>query len=229
MQPFKIPSPGDKPLVIAEIALAHDGSLGNAIAYIRACADAGADAVKFQCHDGDPNDLWRTGVEHPQDKTRADYWWRTGFNLGELWQLKDEAARCGVWFGVTPFSIYALRKAVAAECDFIKMARRCASTTLHRAAIATSLPVIHTGVGMLTSLGLDAYRLGVNIGISCHAPSIAPALDAVRRGALIVEKHICWDRRQFGPDTEFSITIDELSKLCETSPHKGNPCESLAS
>ena len=47
MKPFCIPSPGEKPLVIAEIALAHDGSLGNAIAYIRACADAGADANAF--------------------------------------------------------------------------------------------------------------------------------------------------------------------------------------
>ena len=60
MDDFKLPP--DKPLVIAEIALAHDGSLGNAIAYIRACADAGAGAVKFQCHDGDDNPAWRAGL-----------------------------------------------------------------------------------------------------------------------------------------------------------------------
>ena len=36
--------------VIAEIAQAHDGSLGQAHAYIDCAAAAGADAVKFQTH-----------------------------------------------------------------------------------------------------------------------------------------------------------------------------------
>lgn len=36
--------------VIAEIAQAHDGSLGCAHAYIDAVAEAGVDAVKFQIH-----------------------------------------------------------------------------------------------------------------------------------------------------------------------------------
>ena len=40
----------NKCYIIAEIAQAHDGSLGLAHAYIDAIADAGADAVKFQMH-----------------------------------------------------------------------------------------------------------------------------------------------------------------------------------
>jgi N,N'-diacetyllegionaminate synthase len=36
--------------IIAEIAQAHDGSLGMAHAYIDAAADAGVDGVKFQTH-----------------------------------------------------------------------------------------------------------------------------------------------------------------------------------
>ena len=36
--------------IIAEIAQAHDGSLGAAHAYIDAVAEAGADAIKFQTH-----------------------------------------------------------------------------------------------------------------------------------------------------------------------------------
>ena len=39
-----------RPFVIAEIALAHDGSLGMAHAFVDAAAQAGADAVKFQTH-----------------------------------------------------------------------------------------------------------------------------------------------------------------------------------
>jgi N-acetylneuraminate synthase len=39
-----------KTLVIAEIGLGHDGSLGMAHSYIEAISKTGADAVKFQTH-----------------------------------------------------------------------------------------------------------------------------------------------------------------------------------
>ena len=39
-----------KPLIIAEVGQAHDGSLGIAHSYIDAVADAGASAIKFQTH-----------------------------------------------------------------------------------------------------------------------------------------------------------------------------------
>ena len=50
-------------LVIAEVAQAHDGSLGMAHAFIDAAARAGADAVKFQTHiaaaESTPGEPWR--------------------------------------------------------------------------------------------------------------------------------------------------------------------------
>ena len=42
--------PGFPAFIVAEVAQAHDGSLGMAHAFIDAAADAGADAVKFQTH-----------------------------------------------------------------------------------------------------------------------------------------------------------------------------------
>ena len=42
--------PGYPCFIVAEVAQAHDGSLGMAHAYIDAIANAGADAVKFQTH-----------------------------------------------------------------------------------------------------------------------------------------------------------------------------------
>ena len=39
-----------KPLIIAEVGQAHDGSLGQAHAFIDAIAESGADVVKFQMH-----------------------------------------------------------------------------------------------------------------------------------------------------------------------------------
>ena len=38
------------PLIIAEVGQAHDGSLGQAHAFIDAIAESGADVVKFQMH-----------------------------------------------------------------------------------------------------------------------------------------------------------------------------------
>jgi N,N'-diacetyllegionaminate synthase len=45
--------PGQPAFLIAEVAQAHDGSLGAAHAYIDAAAEAGADAIKFQTHIAD--------------------------------------------------------------------------------------------------------------------------------------------------------------------------------
>ena len=39
--------------LIAKVAQAHDGSLGTALAFVDAAADAGADAIKFQTHIAD--------------------------------------------------------------------------------------------------------------------------------------------------------------------------------
>ncbi len=39
-----------KTFIIAEVAQAHDGSLGLAHSFIDSAADCGADAIKFQTH-----------------------------------------------------------------------------------------------------------------------------------------------------------------------------------
>lgn len=42
--------PDEKPLVIAEVGINHEGELGKALHLVDAAADAGAEVVKFQCH-----------------------------------------------------------------------------------------------------------------------------------------------------------------------------------
>ena len=63
-----------RPIVIGEVAQAHDGSLGMAHAFIDAIADAGADAVKFQTHiaqaESTPDEPWRVQFS-PQDASRS--------------------------------------------------------------------------------------------------------------------------------------------------------------
>jgi len=95
------------PLIIAEIAQTHDGSLGTAHAYIDAIAGVGADAVKFQTHIADaessPGEPWRVKFSR-QDKTRYDYWKRMEFTKDQWQGLKIHAEERGLLFLSTPFS-----------------------------------------------------------------------------------------------------------------------------
>jgi N-acetylneuraminate synthase len=94
-------------LVIGEVAMAHDGSLGLAHAYIDAIACAGADAVKFQTHvaeaEGTRAEPFRVAFS-PQDATRRDYWTRTAFTEEQWAGLSRHAAERGLFFLSSPFS-----------------------------------------------------------------------------------------------------------------------------
>jgi len=97
-------------LVIGEVAMAHDGSLGLAHAFIDAIARTGADAVKFQTHiaeaEGTPGEPFRVAFS-PQDPTRRDYWVRTAFTDEQWAGLARHAAEKGLFFLSSPFSVEA--------------------------------------------------------------------------------------------------------------------------
>lgn len=199
--------PGKPPFIIAEIGLTHEGSLGNALAFIDACADVGASAVKFQSHISDANKEFREGFEWPQDKTRQDYWMRTQFHDEHWSPLVAHALNLGILPGCTPFSENDVGY-VQRWFPWLKIPRQHAGGSIHRRAIQTGKPVLHTGPGGLT---LNDYQGG--LGISDHSGTIQPALRAFTLGAQVAELHVCWDRRQFGPDVSMSVTIDELAEL----------------
>lgn len=52
-------------------------------------------------------------------------------------------------------------------------------------------------------------------GLSDHSGKIYPGLAAAALGAALVEVHVTFDRRMFGPDSKASLTFDELEKLVE--------------
>jgi N,N'-diacetyllegionaminate synthase len=94
-------------VVIAEVAQAHDGSLGLAHAYIDVAARCGVDAIKFQTHIADsestPAEPWRVEFS-PQDSTRYDYWRRMEFSEAQWKGLKQHADERGLLFLSSPFS-----------------------------------------------------------------------------------------------------------------------------
>ena len=99
--------PGHPCLIIAEVAQAHDGSLGAAHAYIDAAADAKADAVKFQTHiaaaESTVREPWRVKFSQ-QDATRYDYWRRMEFTEEQWAGLQRHAHERGLLFLSSAFS-----------------------------------------------------------------------------------------------------------------------------
>lgn len=97
--------------LIAEVAQAHDGSLGMAHAFIDAAAKAQADAIKFQTHiaeaESTVHEPWRTRL-NTQDSTRLDYWRRMEFSETQWGELKKHAEHEGLLFISSPFSIEAV-------------------------------------------------------------------------------------------------------------------------
>ena len=98
-------------MIIAEVAQAHDGSLGTAHAYIDVVAKAGADAIKFQTHiaeaESSPQEPWRVKFSK-QDASRYDYWKRMEFTAEQWAGLKEHADEKGLKFLSSAFSLEAV-------------------------------------------------------------------------------------------------------------------------
>jgi N,N'-diacetyllegionaminate synthase len=155
---------GRRVLIIAEVAQAHDGSLGMAHAYIDAIANTGANAVKFQTHlaaaESTPSEPWRVKFSD-QDATRYDYWRRMEFTEAQWRSLKKHAEEKGIQFLSSPFSVEAVElltrvgvaawKVASGEVGNIPMFARIA---------ATGLPIfLSTGMSPLNEIDAAVERI----------------------------------------------------------------------
>ncbi|HEX8563109.1 MAG TPA: N-acetylneuraminate synthase family protein [Flavobacterium sp.] len=66
------------------------------------------------------------------------------------------------------------------------------------------------GLNVITEL---QQRYCVPVGFSDHSAKIETCIAATALGAQILEFHVVFDRRQFGPDSKSSLTIDETTQL----------------
>ncbi len=149
---------GNRPLIIAEIAQAHDGSLGTAHAFIDAIADAGADAVKFQTHiasaESTVNEPWRVKFSK-QDATRYDYWRRMEFTREQWAGLKTHADERGLIFLSSPFSPEAFELLKSIGVIAWKVASgEVTNLPLLQMMLDTNLPVLLSS-GMSSMADLD--------------------------------------------------------------------------
>lgn len=100
-----------KRYIIAEVSQNHDGSLGQAHAFIDAVAKTGADAIKFQTHIAEEestlDEPFRVNFSYC-DNTRYDYWKRMEFTQRQWEDLYEHAIERGLDFLSSPFSVKAL-------------------------------------------------------------------------------------------------------------------------
>ena len=151
-------------LIIAEVAQAHDGSLGAAHAYIDAIAKAGADAVKFQTHiaaaESTAAEPWRVRFSR-QDETRFDYWRRMEFTEDQWMGLKRHASERGLQFLSSPFSIEAAQLLARLGVTAWKIASgEVSNVALFEYMASTGLPILlSTGMSRLAEIDSAVERI----------------------------------------------------------------------
>lgn len=161
-----------RPYIIAEIAQAHEGSLGNAMAFIDAAKESGADAVKFQTHiaaeESTPQEPWRVAFSR-QDASRYDYWKRMEFTFEQWVILKAHCDEREISFLSSPFSLMA--------CDWLERlgmpAWKVASGEINndellRRILATGQPVI-----LSTGLAAPDEALATTRRVQANGNSVA--------------------------------------------------------
>ena len=242
-------------MIIAEIGQAHDGSLGNAHAFIDALAETGVDAVKFQTHiaeaESSKYEPFRVKFSK-QDATRFDYWKRMEFTPDQWKEIKAHCEEKNLKFISSPFSNAAVDLLESIQVESYKIGSGEIGNFLMLEKIAkTGKPIIlSSGMSSFDELdktfeflkpfgnslsvlqcttayptqpeqwGLNVMaelkeRYQVPVGFSDHSGDIFACLAAATLGADIFEFHVVFDKRQFGPDSPASITIDQCKILCE--------------
>ena len=140
--------------IIAEIAQAHEGSLGIAHSYIDALAKTGVDAIKFQTHiaEAESSDFESFRVKFSfEDNTRFDYWKRMEFSLEQWIGLKQHCNDLGLEFISSPFSCAAVELLEKIGVNKYKIGSGETSNFLMLRKIA------ETGKDILLSSGMSSF------------------------------------------------------------------------
>jgi N,N'-diacetyllegionaminate synthase len=154
----------DRCLIIGEVGLSHDGSLGLAHAFIDEVARGGADAVKFQTHiataESTPAEPFRVKFSR-QDATRYEYWKRIEFSEDQWKGLADHAREKDLIFLSSPFSREAVELLARVGMAMWKVGSGEVSTLpLLDAMIATGKPILlSSGMSDLAELDTAVDRV----------------------------------------------------------------------
>lgn len=140
--------------IIAEIAQAHDGSLGLLHSYIDAISKTGVDAIKFQTHiakaESSEYEPFRVNFSYV-DKTRYDYWKRMEFTLEQWRGIKEHCDKVNLEFISSPFSNTAVDLLEKIGVKSYKIGSGEVNNLLMLEKIA------HTGKRLILSSGMSSF------------------------------------------------------------------------
>lgn len=144
--------------LIAEIAQAHDGSLGFAHSFIDLASRAGADAIKFQVHIADAESTLDEEFRVPfsfEDANRFEYWKRMEFRKEQWAELKKHAEEVGLVFFASAFSLEAVALLENLEVEIWKIS----SGEIENEALAAR--ILDTKKPVLISTGMSTLEMAL--------------------------------------------------------------------
>jgi N,N'-diacetyllegionaminate synthase len=164
----------DRPSLIAEIGINHNGSLETAVSMIESAAKAGADFVKFQTFD--PSKMYtrytksilETGKEGSADTSIIDFFGRLRLDESAHAVLKQCAEKNGVHFLSAPF-----------DCDSFDLLERVGVSAYK---IASS-EVTH--VPLLEKIAKTSKPVVMSTGMT-HKEEISHAIEILQRGGCSI-------------------------------------------
>jgi N-acetylneuraminate synthase len=201
--------------IVAEISGNHGGSIGNALRLIRAAAEAGADAVKFQCFDPERLAARRA--------TRADVLALAGgvplinlyrrIHTPQSWfsEMTTFAELHGLFWFSSVFDPADVAFLETLGCPRYKIsAFEMLDWDIIKAVRETGKPIVMSVrpmPGLTIMQATDYSGRIIPLGLSAHSKIRLP-----QPGAPMVEYHLRLPDVTT-PDSDFSITPDELREI----------------
>ena len=178
-----MPKQEGKVYVIGEIGINHNGSLELAKDLIRACRDAGCDAVKFQKRDVDlvyTKDELAAARDHPFGKTNGDLKRHLEFDKDQFDVIDQYCADMGVDWFASPWDLHSAEFLYQYNPPYMKIASACLTNKelLHYCAHHSVPLIISTGMADLPLIhkAVDQVILeGGHIACIMHCTSTYPA------------------------------------------------------